>query len=129
MSVEAAINAILLADPGVAAVVASRIYPVVMPEDPTLPAITYQRIDGPRETSLDLDSSLAHPRIQVSAWGNAYADVKNAADAVREALNGFSGTIAGFTIQGIVIESDNDLYDPQTRTYHVATDFEVWHLE
>ena len=48
---------------GLTSLVVSRIYPLILPQNPTLPAVTYQRIDGIREDGIAGSHGLAHPRI------------------------------------------------------------------
>jgi hypothetical protein len=44
--IEAALRAVLIAHPDVAALAGGRIYPLILPQNPTLPAIAYQRISN-----------------------------------------------------------------------------------
>lgn len=122
---EEALFAILSNDAGVTAIVGDRIYPLQTPEEGQYPALSYWRVDGPREHALDGPAGLARPRMQVDAWANDFRTAKAAIEAVIEALDGYRGTVAGVSIVGILALNDHDIFEPSTRTYHVAADFEV----
>ena len=127
--VEAAIKSRLGGYGGLSALVASRVYPLHLPQRPTLPAVTYQRIDGPREHAMGADPGLAHPRIQVDSWAASYASAKAVATQVRGALQRWRGTAAGVEVLAIYLESDQDDYEPETKQWRVRQDWTVWHRE
>lgn len=125
--VEAAIFSILSNAAGLTALVGSRIYPVSMPMGTALPAVTYQRISGPRVHAMGADPGLQYPRIQVSSRSDDAEEVKNVAEEVRLALQNYSGTVAGVVIQKAILDTDRDLpYDPATKSWGFAADFIVW---
>lgn len=101
--------------------VVSRVYPLLLPQNPTLPAITYQRISDVREQSLGGDSSLQHPRFQFSCWAETYAVALAVAEQVRLALQGITAAGGGY------YEGALDLYDSETGWYHVPVDMTIWH--
>jgi len=81
---------------GLVSLVSTRVYPFSMPDDATLPCVTFQRIDTPRELSHDssgIGNELAHPRFQFDAWAETYASAKAINDQIRAALNGKTGLI------------------------------------
>ena len=126
---ETAVRAILAADGTVSGLVSSRIYPMKLPQGPTMPAITYSRVSGPRVETITGPSGLAHPRVQVDSWASTYAGVKALATAVRKALDGYRGTIASVRVGGIIMDGELDLYEPGVEEYRVTQDYVVWHDE
>jgi putative heme degradation protein len=79
----------------VTALVSTRIYPNVLPQSPTLPALVYQRIDEQRETAMSADPGVVRARMQVSAWATTFGAARNAAEEVRKALQRYRGTPSG----------------------------------
>ena len=126
---ETAVRAILAADGTVSGLVSSRIYPMKLPQGPTMPAITYSRVSGPRVQELSGPSGLAFPRVQVDSWASTYAGVKALADAVRKALDGYRDTIASIRIGGVIMDGEVDIYEPGVEEYRVTQDYIVWHDE
>ncbi|MEW5921568.1 MAG: DUF3168 domain-containing protein [Bacillota bacterium] len=132
MVIEEALYAYLSSHVGLTALVGSRIYPLVMPQGTTLPAVTFSKVSGPRVHAMQHDAGLAYPRFQVSCWGSTYKQAKEVAAQVRAALQDFKGTMGGpggAEVSGVFLEDETDLYEPNTQIYHVALDFIIWHNE
>ena len=89
MTIEAGIYAHLIADSGVADLVATRIYPLLVPQDATLPAMAYQRISGPRDHSHSGPSGLVTARMQLTYVALSYDGAKSLGEVVRAAMDGF----------------------------------------
>lgn len=124
-----ALVALLEGDFHVAGLIGDRIYPQVLPQDPTLPAVTYRRISAIRVRSQDGPSGVARPRYQLDAWSRSYAEADAVAAAVRTRLDGYRGDIGGETIQGAFADVDRDLYDEALRLHGRSADYLVWHEE
>lgn len=101
--------------------VGGRCYPVLLPQNPTLPAITFQKVSNLRVQAIGGDSALQHPRYQFSCWSLTYEEAWTVAEQVRLAMQGL--TLAG----GGHYENAVDLYDAETGWYQVAVDMTVWH--
>lgn len=105
---------------------------VKLKQGTAFPALTCQKISGPRVASKDGPAGLAHPRMQVSCWAKSYADAKAVAEQVRLALEGFSGIMGGaggIKVDITLLENEVDFYEPETGIYHVPVDFLIWHRE
>lgn len=119
------LRTILLADPDVAALIGTRVYPGVLPQNPTMPAVTYTVVSGVSGVTTDGPDRLANPRVQVDCWGGDYIEMYNTFKAVRNRLLGYSG----LNIQGIFLVGRRDLYDNEAQLYRRSGDFQVWHEE
>ena len=69
MSVETELRGALTGNGAVAALVGTRVYPVVLPQNPTLPAIVYQELRTGTVVASDGDTGLREGRWQLSLWG------------------------------------------------------------
>ncbi len=121
MTVSSDVFTRLSAFPGLVALLAARVYPLLLPQEVVLPAISYQRISGVREQSLTGDSALQHPRFQFSCWAETYAEALAVAEQVRLALQGITAAGGGY------YEGAFDLYDSETGWYYVPVDITIWH--
>lgn len=131
-TIEEALFAHLTANAGVTALVSTRVYPVQMPQNPTLPAIVYNRISGERVQHMQGSSGLASPRIQFDCFAKTYAVAKAVAEALRLAIEGFSGTMGGVNgpdVNSCLLQSDSDGYEDDLEVYWVSVDYIVWHTE
>jgi hypothetical protein len=133
MSVGAALYDRLSNFAGLSALVSTRIYPVLAPQSVTLPYLVYERISGTRIRALTSDTDLAHPRYQFTAFSSDYDESYAIIKQVRLALQRYSGihstTSPSVTIVDCTIETETDLYDPQTELHQHIIDFSIWHRE
>lgn len=126
MAVEQDIYAFLIANSGVAALVGTRIYPLMIPQDADLPAVAYRRIDTPRHYSHDGYSGLARPRFQFDCVGSSYSSARALAAAVRVAFQGWRALHRG------VAMTQNEMDVPWLETtdrWQVSVDVIIWHHE
>lgn len=128
MRAEQALYALLAADAGIAARVASRIYPGQLPQGTLLPALVVEHVDSQPLPTIDAQAgfSLVQSRLQVTALAKTYTDQKAVLDAVRAALNYQRGVIAGVRVMHIVRDTVGpDLRDDDLQVYVQSMDFMV----
>jgi hypothetical protein len=131
VSLETAIFDYLSEDPGVAALVGDRIYPVRIPPgtnaQPTpLPAISFQRISAGRTYTYDSfaeTSAWVRARVQFSCWSNSALGAIEVGEAVLLALSGYNGTMSGKYIGASSAELELDDYDAGGKLFRRAIDF------
>ena len=92
----------------VAAIVGTRVYPDVLPQTPTLPAIRFQRISTPRSQyrTLDGHAGYASPRFQIDCFTMSRSSALALAQAVYGLLEGFTGTVAGLRVDYVSTEDE-----------------------
>jgi len=129
--IEDDLYAYLKNDAGISGYVAARIYPVKMPQNVEYPAITYQLVSTVRSISQSGRVTLVEGRYQIDSWGNTYASVKNIAQSVRDALQGFRGIMGATRVQGIWEDSNSerDFYEDVTDLRRVTHDFIIYYEE
>lgn len=129
MSLETALYSRLSAYAGLNALVGARIYPMMLPQAPTFPAVTYFRVSTvPTQVFSAPASDQLRVRMQVSAWAMSYDGAHAVADQIVAALDGWYGLLggAGGTVCAITLTNQVDLREPDTGRYQVPCDFEVW---
>jgi len=114
---------------GLASLVSLRIYPLILPQGPTYPSVTYQRIDGPREHCMSEEAGIAYPRIQIDSWGKTKASVKAVATQVREALQRWNDATTNPVILDCVLDNDESSYEPDVAIHRVRQDWIIWYRE
>ena len=88
----------LTADSGVSALVATRVYPVLMPQNAAYPAIVYNVAKAPLDRGKDCDGVYMTATVQITAWAewidgqNAYDKLDAIEAAILAALDYTSGT-------------------------------------
>ena len=131
--IEKAIYSILTGDATVLALTSTRVRPVVALQGASLPYVIYQQISGPRYHTTSGPIGMADTLYQVNCWASTYSDMKTLSEAVRKAMDGYSGTIASVVIDVIHIQDESDIPDLSADTninrYGKRLDFRIWFKE
>ena len=114
---------------GLTALVAHRIYPILLPQDSKWPALCYQRVSTTRESVMGADTGDARARIQISIYGKRYADDNTSAYAVRDQVRAALQRYNGGVIQDCMLEGENHEYMDDAKLHRVILDFLIWYKE
>lgn len=125
-----ALKSILSGTTGVTALLSTRIYPVTLPKNPTLPCIVYTTISDPRDHNVDLVVA----RVQFSIYGTTPASclaVKRAIVGSNAApcLNKFSGVVDGVRIKMVSYITSVEMFDQQSEVFMLPVDFQAVYLD
>jgi len=135
---EHGVRYLLINDATVAALVDTRVHPQRAPQGGALPYEVFRRIDGDHQRHMTAASGLVKVIVQLDSVSESWEEVKAMAEANREALDGYAGTLSinneNLVVQEISLAGDRDGYIPpataEDNGKHVITqDFEVWHEE
>ena len=136
MRAEKVTAAVLGGDAGVAALVGTRIYGNVAPEESDAPAplLIYRKLGAEREYTVHLSGAMSgatvRAAIEVLCIATSYPQLKALAEAVRLAMSGAAGTIAGVAVGYVRLTDEGaDEYAPDTREHLQALTFEIAHSE
>ena len=136
MTLEEAIRTQLLNFAPLAAIIGTRIYPITYPQNVTLPVVVYQRTSMVPEYSHDGPNGVSESRFQISAFGKTYAEARQAATEVRQALHPFEvrpDIVGGVQIGAVFLENEIDLFNPadveSQSDYQVLGDYTFVHGE
>ena len=132
MVIEEALQYHLVNDTDVKALISSRAYPNVIPQDAALPALAYQVISRPGGMAHDGPTGIAWPRFQITAQADTFSEIVDLTNKVRVALDGFTGTMGGaggVTIEGSFVKDVRDGYEFATERETRRLDVIIWHQE
>ena len=101
---------------------ATRITPGLLPQNPTLPAMTYRRIAGAPVSSMDGLDTLDNGLYQLDVWASTQKAAREAADAARDAID------ASADLGSALLSVFTD-YESDTRLHRVSMDISLWHQE
>lgn len=96
----------------------NRVYPLVMPQNPTLPAIVYSRVSINPFNRLEGGSSIDQIRMQIDVYASTYSAVKSLAESVRTAMEAASFKAT--------LQLEQDFFEPNLNIYQVTQDYYVW---
>jgi hypothetical protein len=132
MLIEQAILTKLLATSGLTDLIGERIYYVKAPQDVGIPYVVFFKVSGAREHSHDGASGLARPRFQFSCFSETYYEAKQIAEQIQSALQAYSGTMGGaggVEVGASFYDNETDMYEEDTKLYHIAVDYMISHEE
>lgn len=126
----------LTAQAGFAALIADgaspetwRLFPVQAGENPVLPCVIYRTVSAIRDFTFDGPTGTVSERVQFDVLATTQDGAQTVADALRSALNGYSGAMGSIDCHYAHLDSSQDLYDAQDRTSRVTLDFIITHTE
>jgi hypothetical protein len=104
----------LLTKSGVTDEVGTRIHRDHLPQDPTLPAVVFHVISDVKEHHMGGASLLAMARVQLDVIAETFGAAQDAAEAIRNAADGYSGTMGSEYAQTCQLDSQqHEAEDPQ----------------
>lgn len=121
--IEQNIYSVLSSATAITDIVGSRIYPLVLPTDPTLPAITYSTVASVSNPTMTT-RGLTRSRIQIDCWtegDSAYLSGCTLRDAVIKTFAGYRD--ANFTSQVLTTRSE---FDHELLQYRAIVEIYVW---
>lgn len=125
MSIEAAVRAQLVDNGNVAALIGTRAYLTRLPQNPTYPAIALRIVGMDQDMAHDGPVDFAASRIQVDLYADEFAEVRTLADAVRIALNGYSGLSADEQVWVVMFENEMDEWGDLLTVWRITQDYRV----
>lgn len=127
----------LAANGAVAALVVAggttHIYAVKLPQNVKRDAISYQEISGQGDHHNEGASGLVQVRMQISSWSKTPAGAHALFLAVKEAIDGYRGSMGSgaeeVDVQGVFIDSWRDLYDDGSELFGKVADYFIHYGE
>lgn len=115
----------------------TRIHPLHLPQDATLPAAVYSQISTRHAETIDgSKGGLAWARIEIAVYSETIAEAHDIAERIRLCgILDLQGTTGGIDIRAVRVDSGIDYsYDPPTdgsdqNRYAVFQDFEICYVE
>ncbi len=124
----------LLTKTAITDLVSTRIYPLEIPQNATLPAVRLTVVAGGSVRSQDGTSLLGHQTVQVDAISDTWIEAHTVAETIRKELDFYKGTAGSITVRGIHAEDHRMLDDrpgdaSDEKQYGHSRDYRVWFIE
>jgi capsular polysaccharide biosynthesis protein len=128
------LHAYLSGHAGVSVLVGSRVFPLMIPqhvynEATKQPCLVYQLIGTTRDLTFCAVDQLVSGSYQIDAYARKYKQANELARAVRAALIDFSGLMGDTHVRRIMLDTEQDLLDPEPGLYRVSQTYTIWYLE
>lgn len=105
--------------------IGGRIYPGVIPENGTKPAVAYYEISAPSHHDIDV----SFPRFQFSCFSKRYTESKQIRQEIENALKRFKGRMGNTRIIQGVVAGKYELYEKDTKLYNAIIDIKIIYWE
>lgn len=105
---------------------ATRVYPLLLPQQPTFPAVTYQQVSATRTHAMGQDGPIIRVRVQVNCWGKTYAEARALAGEVEQQLSRYRGEAGGAKVLDVLLDSDTEGYESESQTRRVMQDYTLF---
>lgn len=128
MTLEAALVAQMKNHAGLAKLIGARVYPGLLPPQPTYPALIYAVVSDVPEHAMGSDPGPKTARVQTTVWSTGYKAARDCAVQVVAALSRFRYASAP-TVFDVLVDNQLDTYDAEVRAHGIVTDFRVFYCE
>lgn len=130
--IKAALYNYLIGDSGVSALIADRVYPLLIPQQAwsgssVQPCAVYQRTSVQRDVRHCGTSGLALSTMQIDAYATDYEAADAVARVIKDALINYYGPMGDVDIKSITLAAEFDLLDPEPGLFRVSLSFFIWH--
>ena len=115
----------LKSDQVISELLGNRIYPGVLPEKCTKPAVAYSEITGMGHHDIDV----AFPHFQFSCFSPRLMDAKKVRAAIENALKRFKGTMGKTRVIQGVVAGKHELYEEDTKLHNVIIVMKIIYRE
>lgn len=110
----------LLGRPGIAALIAKRIFPDYFPQSEQLPAVAYTLEDDSSQPTLQGPSGMREAVYRINVRANTRREVMAVAREVRSALDGYRGAFKNIPILGTFLDGLSRERDSDTGAFCVS---------
>lgn len=133
-SPEAVLRSAVVADQTLAALVGTRIYPVIAPATATLPFVTWRRAGIQRSQTLGAPMGVPRLSVEYSIYAATYETSREVADGMRRVLDGYGGTVDNVVVRQVSLEQENDDFvalagAEMPPAFQITMVFDVWWQE
>ena len=123
-----ALRSFLLGSAPIAAVVASRVYPIKLPAGTTGASVVYSRVSGGGDYHLQGISGFANQRFQIDAWAPTADAATSLADMIRDRIDGYRGDMGSdspptVTVHGVFFADQREDYDDAAKLHRMSRDY------
>jgi hypothetical protein len=127
MTVESDLRTYLIADTTVQGIIGTRMYPRVLPQGVTYPAIRYYLASVVENRSLSGPGGKERARLTVDSYAETYSQAKALAKAVKARINGLAASVGTgpTTITSVHLDQEFDINEPEAGEVGTAGVFGV----
>lgn len=128
--IDANLYTFLAAQSAITNVTGTRIYPEILPADPTFEAITFRADYHDIDNVFGGSTNFCRSDYYIDAWAETHAEAIALAKLIRDNLKDVSGAFGGITIQEVFITmGPQTVFEDSVEAYRTTQMFSIWHGE
>ena len=116
-------------DSNITNVVSTRIYPLLSPQNPSTPYLTFDEASDNRFRTFDGQNQLTEAFVDVDCWATDYDTAKSLQKTVIDSLKGMEGTISSIIIYQTTASAGPDVYESETQLFRCNVQLTIDYLE
>lgn len=105
---------------GVSALVATRVYPLSLPQNAVFPCISYEFEEQQEQSDYDGQGDFGDVEIQINNWADEYDDALSLAAAVKTALKNFTGNLDGEYVYRLILNTSVTVIEDAVGKYRTT---------
>lgn len=129
--IEDGLYAHLTAQSSITDVTGDRIYPGVLPQDPTLPAVVFYNVGSVPIATQDQKPVAMRTRFQIDCYARSNRDAKLLDKRIHDVLvqDSYHGvTFGSFAIRRVeLLEGGMNDFDDVPNDFRITSEYEIWH--
>lgn len=134
MDLDTALFQYLTSHQGLLDLLQGRIYPVIAPTQAHFPFMVYQQVGYDGVQHMRGAGALARATYQLDSLGDSQRSVRQVAETVRRALDGYHGLLSQVDVRQIALVSqavflEDDEGGSQDVYYRVSQDIDIWFVQ
>ena len=122
-----AVRKVLLDNAAISALVGNRIYTLILPQNPILPAIVFNKLGETIITDSDIAGlgRVFKADFQFESWSDSKSKSDNLAEKIRLCLQGYSGISLTVKIYGVIFAFESDNFESEINNYRIISRYEI----
>ena len=134
MSIRTDLRTYLLSKTGITTLIGQRIFACRRPQNVTGDALCFWRTSGGHDHNLQGSSGTAIPTFALEVLSTDYMAADTIAEAVRQAMQGFSGSMGSTVVKSVILADEQDGFDESEKsddetTFRIALLYQIRYTE
>ena len=127
--IEKAVRTVLLACSDVTDLINNKVYPLIIPQRETLPAVTYKRITTTPIHTMVEEYDVEKVMLLIRVDSLFYEEMKDISKAIKDCFLNYKGTVGDTYIQAALFENQHDdvTENKESVVYYEELEFTFWY--
>lgn len=121
------LRSFILGDSTVAALIGTRFYPDLLPQNAQFPAVSYNLVSETYGHVMRGPNVVSSARVQIDSWAETKEEAEAVSSAIHARLDAYQGAMGTSVVQGVFAADGRDWIEPSEAIYRRSRDYIIWH--